>query len=461
MQYTLFQHQTDTVNFLAKTRAAMIGSDPGVGKTLCIIEDIQRRLNANPMSKTLVIAPKSILFSAWQDDIIKFAPHIRTSVATAPAAKRKAAFQKPANVYITNTDAVKWLDQQQTDDPLFFQDFETIVVDESGFFMNSSARTKALLKIRQHFKYARAMNGTLIGGPITNLYYQYFFLTGSYDVGPSFGKFRNMSMIAYSKPNMPQYSEWKNKPGIEQIMAKMLAHLTIRHALTDVVDMPARLEYTYKYTPNVKVRKAYEQMKSIARVELEDHKKNKTKISAVNASATVAKLLQISAGSILNENHDYILVDPQRFDLVTDLILQYQQNKPLVFFNYTSQRIYMMEAANKAGLKTSFIDGSVSATERNIRVQDFQKGIYDALFLQPMAASHGLTLTASTCSIWSVPIYRGDIYTQAQARNYRIGQKNRVTTIHIEAKNTLERDVYRKLKHKVSSIDLLNEALKE
>ncbi len=459
MNYKPYKHQQETINFYAKTPAAMDASDAGCGKTFCIIKDIEHRLNTNINSKSLIIAPKSILHSAWQDDFKKFAPHITTSVATAPNKTRIQAFQKPAQVYITNTDAVKWLLTRVEKNPNFFKDYETIVIDESIFFANSSMRTKALLKLRPYFKYARCLNGTLIGGPITNVYYQYYFLTGAQHVGSSFNKFRNMTMIAQSKPNTPQFHTWVNKPNIELAVAKLLEPITIRHVLTDVVDMPSRLEYKYSYKPNNKVMKAYNEMKSIARTELEDAKKNKKQISAVNASATVIKLLQISSGALRDTQGNPIMVDTQRFDLVVDLLLQYQNQKPLVFFNFTAQREYLMDHATKAGLHVTYIDGSVSSAERKKRVRDFEAGVYEALFMQPKATSRGLTLISSTCTIWSAPIYQGDTYLQAQARNYRIGQKNRVLTIQVQAKGTLEADVYRKLSKKVSSIELLNDAL--
>ena len=81
-------------------------SDPGTGKTRVQIELFAARRAAGG-GAALVIAPKSLLRSAWEDDFKKFAPHINVSVA--PADKREAAFNVPADVYVTNTDAVNWL----------------------------------------------------------------------------------------------------------------------------------------------------------------------------------------------------------------------------------------------------------------------------------------------------------------------------------------------------------------
>lgn len=458
--YIPYKHQQATIDFLAKVPEACIASSPGTGKSMSILYDIVRRKNAKPNSKTLIIAPKSLLTPVWQGDIAKFTPALTSIVAMAPAKKRKEAFEQSVDVYITNTDAVKWLALQIKNDKSFFDDFETIVVDESIFFINDSQRTRALIQIRPHFKYARILNGTLTGGPLSNLYWQYFFLSGRRDVGPSYAKFRNKTMMGYAKPNgPPQFLEWKNKPGMEVTVAHMLKHMTIRHDLTDVIDMPSRIEYTYTYDPILKVMKAYKEMKNYARTQLENQD---IPMTAINASALNQSLQQIAAGSIKDKvTGKPVLVDSQRFDIVVELIQQYQKQKPIVFFNYKTQRVYMMKFAEDSGLKCAFIDGSVSGPNRAKIVSQFQRGKLDCLFLNPLAASHGLTLTASSVSIWSVPIYRGDIFIQAQHRNFRIGQDKRVISIFIEANRTIEKKIYTKLKNKVTSINLLSDAVKE
>ena len=119
------------------------GSDPGTGKTRVQIELFAARRAAGG-GAALVIAPKSLLRSAWEDDFKKFAPQIKVSVA--PADKREQAFNTPADVYVTNTDAVNWLVKQ---DAKFFKRFDTLIIDElSAFKHHTSGRSKAMNKIK-------------------------------------------------------------------------------------------------------------------------------------------------------------------------------------------------------------------------------------------------------------------------------------------------------------------------
>ena len=97
-----YKHQLKTVKFLAPRPRALDLSDPGTGKTYSeILDFVAARKKGGKCA--LVIAPKSLLRAAWEEDFKKFAPHIKCSVAEAE--NRAEAFATDADVYITNTDA--------------------------------------------------------------------------------------------------------------------------------------------------------------------------------------------------------------------------------------------------------------------------------------------------------------------------------------------------------------------
>lgn len=445
-----YTHQTETIRLLNKQDRLFIASTPGTGKTLCIIKDIEHRLNANPKSKTLILAPKSLLHSVWQNEFTNWAPHIFTSVAMAPEAKRLEAFEVNANVYITNVDALVWLAKK---DPKFWDNYETIIIDESTIIKNDSNRTRAALKIRKYFKYRRCLSGTPTAGLLTDLFYQYLFLDDGASLGKSFTKFRNQVLIATQTGPHPKMVTWSNKPGREKVLAHILKPLTIRHILEDVVDMPPTVKYTYKFKLNTQTIKIYEQMKKNALATL----KTGT-VNAINAAALVTKLRQISSGFLIDtEAQTKHLIDFQRYDLVLNLCLQYK--RAVVFFNWTAQRVYFMDQANKYNISATFIDGSVSAKERFSRIKDYELGKYDIIFLQPQSSAHGLTILSASATIWSSPTYLSDYYSQGNNRVYRMGQTKRTTVINIEAENTIDNAVYNKLENKLNSMDLLTEEL--
>jgi SNF2 family DNA or RNA helicase len=84
------------------------------------------------------------------------------------------------------------------------------------------------------------------------------------------------------------------------------------------------------------------------------------------------------------------------------------------------------------------------------------------LVIQPQAASHGVTLTrADTVVFWS-PVMSVETYLQCIARIDRVGQKNRMTVVHLQSTEA-ERKVYAMLQGKVDNhlklVDLYKQEL--
>ena len=59
---------------------ALVTSDPGTGKTRSVLDAHMERMHTG---KLLVLAPKTILESAWGDDADKFTPFLNWGVSLA------------------------------------------------------------------------------------------------------------------------------------------------------------------------------------------------------------------------------------------------------------------------------------------------------------------------------------------------------------------------------------------
>ena len=91
----LFKHQGQSIAFMDTRPRVLDASDPGTGKSRVQIELFAARRAAGG-GAALIVAPKSLLRSAWEDDFKKFAPQVTVSVA--PADKREQAFNTPAEL---------------------------------------------------------------------------------------------------------------------------------------------------------------------------------------------------------------------------------------------------------------------------------------------------------------------------------------------------------------------------
>lgn len=389
----------------------------------------------------LVIAPKSLLRSAWEDDFKKFAPQVTVSVA--PADKREQAFNTPADVYVTNTDAVNWLVKQ---DAKFFKRFDTLIIDElSAFKHHTSGRSKAMNKIKKHFKYRYGLTGTPNSNTITDLWHQMFILDDGQRLGKSFYQFRNSTQMPEQVGPQANMLKWTDKPGAEIAVGGMIQDMVVRHKFEECLDIPANHEYSVPYHMPPKQAKLYQQFEKNAVAALSSGKV----ISALNAAGVMTKLMQIASGASYSEGlegEDYVSIDTSRYELVADLADQ--RDHSVVFFNWQHQKDHLIEEFKKKGLTYAVIDGSTTDKQRKEAVDLFQQGFYRVLLAHPQSAAHGLTLTKGTATIWASPTYNLEHWLQGNRRIYRAGQTQKTETIVVLAPGTVEDKVFQKLSDK-------------
>ena len=437
-----YAHQKTTTDFIVNTKCCLITSDPGTGKTRAVLD-----AHAILGGKTLVLAPLSILEAAWGEDITKFQPQIKYGVAYAK--NRAKIFEDDTNeMVITNFEAVNFLQKN----PEYCKQFDTIVIDEFTAFKNREAkRSKNLNKIISYFTNRIAMSGTPNSNTILDIWHPVFLVDGGERLGSRFYAFRHQACT----PKFNGFAnEWIDKPGIEEAVANKLSDISIRFALSDCMDLPDNIVRTVntKLTPNVQ-----KQYKTLAD-ESVLYTKSGT-VNAVHAAARVKKLLQLVTGAVYDEDGVVQFVHQERYDIVMTLVGQRAHS--LVAFNWKHERDALVELAQKEGYTFEIIDGSVPAERRKDIVSRYQAGQIKVLFCHPQSAGHGLTLTKASTVIWCSPTYNAEHYQQFNQRIYRAGQTQKTETILIQARNTWEPEVYKKLNTKLGRMENLLHILKE
>jgi SNF2 family DNA or RNA helicase len=165
-------------------------------------------------------------------------------------------------------------------------------------------------------------------------------------------------------------------------------------------------------------------------------------ITAVNAAATLNKLLQLSCGAVYSDTGEIVAFDAKnRVDALKEVIEE-ASNKVLVFVAYTHAIHIIHEELTKAGISAEVINGKVPVTRRTDIFNKFQtEHDPQVLIIQPQAAAHGVTLTAANVVVWWGPITSCEIYMQANARVHRSGQRNPCTVVHLQG-SEVEKKVY-------------------
>ena len=444
----LMPHQQADVEYAIDKEFVFNTNEPGTGKTLTAIETFKRRKDSGRTHKAIVIAPKSLLLPAWQNDIKKFAPEVSFAVSKAP--NYLGGFKQNADITALNNShhSIRWLwENRHVLDP-----FSDLYVDESTAFKHhTSLRSKYLANLAPLFIFRYLMTGTPSSLSILELWHQIFLLDQGETLGKSFYKYRwNVC------DQIPQgmFTKWIDKPGIEDVIGTLIAPFTLNRKLDDCVSIPDNHTYTVPFTLNDKHLGKYGAMQADALLELDQGD-----VTAVNAAVLHDKLLQIASGAIYHGDGSYTVLDTQRYELIMDLVESREQC--VISFNWRHQRNGLIAAAEKRKLTYGIIDGSTTPEQQNQTVNDFQAGNLRMVLMHPRSGAHGLTLTSGTTCIWTSPTTEPERFEQLNRRIYRKGQTRKTETILVSAEETLEPAKYEQLQGRIdramSLRDILND----
>ena len=439
----LWQHQSQTKAFYTPKAVGLDTSDPGTGKTRGHLEVFAERPRPK---RLLVVCPKTLMKSAWGNDIDTFTPQLTYSLAY--AGKREQAFAMKTDVVIINHDGVKEL----LDNPKWLEGFTDVIIDEiTAFKHRTSQRTKAAFYMRRKFKRRYGLTGTPNPISVTELWAPMYILDDGKRLGASYGAFRNATQSAKQVGPGVHHLKWEDLPGSQQAVASLLKDVVIRHDFEEVMShVPPNHRHVKRFDLAKKTRMVYDQLEEEAVALL-----GESVVSAVHKAALRTKLLQVASGAVYDSQGNYAVVDRTRYELVTELIEPVEHS--LVFFNWKHQRDELAKEFERADVRFAVIDGDTRQGERDRIVADFQAGKYKTLLMHPRTGAHGLTLTRGTMTVVVSPFSEADLLKQTIHRIYR-GTQNQVTnTILIEANDTIEKHVYDQLNGKYGRmLDLLD-----
>lgn len=430
--YKPMQHQRDTAGFLTLHPRAFCFNEQGTGKTGAAIWAADYLLNIGAVNRVLVVCPLSIMQSAWQADLFKFAVHRTVDVAYGARDKRKAIINGPADFIIINYDGVDIVV-----DEIANGGFDLIIIDEANAYKNATTkRFKTMRKLIKPTTWLWMMTGTPASQSPLDAYGLAKLCVP--DTAPNlYGAYRDMVMYQLTR------FKWIPKPGAEQTVHKILQP-AIRFEKKDCLDLPD-VTYTSRFVPlSAQQTKYYKALKKEMLISAVGEE-----VSAVNAAANLNKLLQISCGAVYTDTGNVIEFDASdRLNVLLEVINE-ASHKVLIFVPFTHAIQLVKDFLVKNGVTTEVINGDVSVTRRTEIFKQFQENDNPrVLVIQPQAAAHGVTLTAANVIIWYAPVTSIETYLQANARIDRAGQRNPMTVVHIEG-SPVETKLYSALQNKL------------
>lgn len=446
--YPPMQHQRETAIFLATNPRAFCFNEQGTGKTASAIWAADCLLEQEVIRRVLIICPLSIMQSAWQADLFKFAVHRKVDVAYGDRVKRQAIIGGDAEFVIINYDGVEIVA-----DAIANGGFDLIIIDEANAYKTvTTQRWKTLNKILTPDTWLWLMTGTPAAQNPTDAY-GLAKLCVPDRVPRFFGAFRDQTMLNISK------FKWMPKPTASTVVFNALQP-AIRFTKKDCLDLP-EVTHVFRDAPLTAQQEKYYKLLKKEMLMVADGEE----ISTVNAAVNLNKLLQISGGAVYSDTGSIIEFDvSNRLKVITEVIEESSQ-KVLVFVPFTHTIELLSAHLRGAGISCEIINGAVPVTKRTEIFKRFQETEYPkVLIIQPQSAAHGVTLTAADTIIWYSPVTSIETYLQANARIDRQGQKNPMTIVHIKG-SPVEARLYNMLQSKLDTheklIDLYNHEVEE
>jgi len=432
--FTPFDHQKTTSEFLVNNRKAFCFNEQGTGKTASVIWAVDYLMQLGLVKRVLVICPLSIMKSAWQQDLFKFAIHRTVSVAYGAAKKRKEIVNAGNEFVIINFDGVGIVKKEIMDGG-----FDLIVVDEASAYKNNKTeRWKDLRDLTKVIKGLWMLTGTPAAQSPVDAY-GLARLVNPNAVPLYVSHFKDQVMYKVSD------FRWVPRPEAKHIVHKALQP-AIRFKKKDCLDLPpvTFIDRDAPLTPQQ--LSYYKKLKQEMLIEADGEE-----ISAVNAAVKINKLLQISGGAVYTDTGEVLEFDVSSRLKVVHEVIDETSNKVLVFVPFTHTIELLQKYLTKHGVTSAVINGAVGVNRRTDIVTHFQNNEQPkVLIIQPQAASHGLTLTAADTIIWYAPCTSVETYLQANARIDRPGQVNPMTIVHLSG-SPVEHRMYSMLRGNVAN----------
>ena len=446
MKYKPYDYQEYATQWILDKEKAGLLLDMGMGKSVITLTAIDELMfDYFEVSKVLVIAPLRVAESTWDEEAAKWdhLEHLKISKVLGTEKERINALYTKADIYIINRENVKWLvDKCGKDWP-----FDMVVIDElSSFKSHRAQRFKALRKVRPFMKRVVGLTGTPAPNGLIDLWSQIYLLDGGERLGKTITGYRERYFLP-DKRNQHIVFTYKLKEGAEEAIYEKLSDICVSMKAEDYLKLPERINNIIPIHLPKKAKDKYDQLERDLLLPLKD-----SDIVANTAGVLANKLLQMSNGAVYDENGDVKEIHNAKLKALEDTIEAANGKSVLIFYSYKHDLDRI-----KKHLKRD--DLTVLDTAEDIK--NWNEGKIPIMLAHPASAGHGLNLQAGgNIIIWFGLTWSLELYSQANARLYRQGQKQNVIIHHLVSKGTMDEDVIKALEGKEVGQEALLNAVK-
>jgi SNF2 family DNA or RNA helicase len=414
----LYSYQRIGVEFLISHPEALLADEMGTGKTVMTTVAIKILFQQNKIRKALIVCPLSMV-GVWEEHLDKWAPGLSLLTMRGGRETRKLIWECPVQILLTTFDTLRsdLLDEDSFITQNILKEIDLVVVDEAQNIKNSSSRrSQAVKKIPARWRWA------LTGTPLEN-------------------RLEDLSSIfEFVKPNcLPQN-------GLTPKLAQQLVKpYLLRRLKQDVMkDLPPKIKQDTWLELDAFQRRAYQRALYQGQNHLEQiGRKGSSSPLRAHIFAIIQTLKQIcnfAPGKATSPKTEALI------ELVEKILAN--GKKVLVFSQYQEEGVYKLAKALES-YGVVMYTGAMSERERQSAIATFRRSQDKSIFLASVrSAGVGLTLTEANYVVHFDHWWNPALMWQAEDRAHRRGQTEPVHVYHLWMRDTIEMQIYNKLKEK-------------
>ena len=454
----LHDYQKRSVNHQCCHQHSMLWLDPGLGKTAVTLTTIEYLQRIEWLGSVLIIAPLRVCRLVWRQEAKKWKElqHLTFGMVMGTPDQRTRALLRPANIYITNYENLKWISEAlQTyfiakDRPL---PFNGVVFDEVSKMKNSTTnRVKAFKKIHPALKWTTGLTGTPASNGYKDLHGQYLCVDGGQRLGTSKTAFRTRFYYKQGFKEIPFNDT-------ETTIKALIADITMEMSAADYIKMPDMITNDVMVELPAEYRAQYDQLEKDFFIKLDSG----AEVESFNQASLTNRLLQFSNGNMYPVPGMPLWepIHSAKLEALEEIIEEANGQPVLCFYAYRSDAERIMKHFHS--LDPINLSECKSESAMNNAMIRWQAGDCQLMVCHPGSAGHGIDGLQKTGSIivWFGLNWSLELTLQANARLHRQGQGKPVVCHRIICTDTMDEAQAIALDEKATTQNSLRKAVKE
>lgn len=409
--------------------------DKGLGKTAITLMSIHTLQSMGEVGPVLIVAPLRVVHLVWRQEAKKWAEtsNLKFSVITGTLDQRSRALLRPADVYLTNYENLKWIGlviEQHFIKKGRKVPFNGLVWDELSKMKNSgSQRVKVFKNILKSFVWVTGLTGGLIPNGISDLYSQYLVVDGGKRLGSSFHSFQKKYLTKEGYRTSP-------KPGATDSITEAISDITLEMSAADYLSLPPMITNRIVLTLPPSLQEKYDELENEFFLQLREG----VCIEVLNNAALALKLLQFANGSVYPESgvSIYEEIHDLKIEALREILEDSGDTPVLCAYSFKSDADRIRKTFPDC--KPLIVSDHKTDRSSNAMMSSWKSGECKLLLAHPLSAGHGIDGLQGNGSIvvWFGMNWSYDLYSQLNARLVRSGQTKPVVCYHIVFENTYE-----------------------